>query len=283
MNEVEVIESYPCRFCGAGKICRSPKLGGGGFACVGECDCQAFEPSANTVPAVVQMAVPEKLAVRQHRRLVSVDTAQALSHQYLRVTKVTNAALKEMVVFGAMLAEIDKALTSQRFANKNYGGGASLRSWLEANCPEIEYSTAMDYKRTMKNFMAYMKLKEDTPLLEMMNADPYEDEAKESLRQQILDSMTGLTKTQLRNLTDKRGRAGGALKGQVGVAEGRRALTVEEQAADAAAEMRELVGRLHAFVVESKKVALLTDTEVDEFVGALKRIAAAAEAAEVEG
>lgn len=275
MNEVEVIESYPCRFCGAGKICRSPKLGGGGFACVGECYCQAFEPSTGP------FGVPEKIAVRQHRRLVSVDTAQALSHQYLRVTKVTNAALKEMVVFGAMLAEIDKALTSQRFSRN--GDGASLRSWLEANCPEIEYSTAMDYKRTMKNFMAYMKLKEDTPLLEMMNADPYEDEAKESLRQQILDSMTGLTKTQLRNLTDKRGRAGGALKGQVGVAEGRRALTVEEQAADAAAEMRELVGRLHAFVVESKKVALLTDTEVDEFVGALKRIAAAAEAAEVEG
>ena len=192
-TEIEVVESAACRHCNSTGLCGNVQFGpGANFKCLGQ-GCRYYEPE-------MAIAVPEKLAVRQHRRLVSVDTAQALSHQYLRVSKVTNAALREMVVFGAMLTEIDKALTSQRFSCN--GGGASLRSWLEANCPEIEYATAMDYKRTMKNFMAYKQLKEDTPLLELMNADPYDDEQKEALRRDILDSMTGLTKTQLRRLTD---------------------------------------------------------------------------------
>ena len=208
-TEVEVVESAACRHCNEMGLCGNAQFGpGSNFKCLGT-GCRYYQPE-------MPVAVPEKLTIRQHRRLVSVDTAQALSHQYLRVTKVTNAALKEMVFFGAMLTEIDKALTTQRFANKDKGAGASLRSWLEANCPEIEYATAMDYKRTMKNFMAYKQLKEDTPLLEMMNADPYDDEQKEALRRDILDSMTGLTKSQLRRLTDaKVGRPKGTGAGTV--------------------------------------------------------------------
>ena len=151
-------------------------------------------------PAGKPVEIPTTLTVRHRKHLVSVPVAQALAQQYERVGRVSNAALREMVIFGAMLDRIDKALTTQRFSCK--GGGASLRSWLAENCPGIEYATAMDYKRTTRNYMAYLKLKEDTPLLEMMQADPYDDEKKENLRRQILDTMAHLTKSQLRRLTD---------------------------------------------------------------------------------
>ena len=73
----------------------------------------------------------------------------------------------------------------------------------------------------------------------------------------------------------RKGRQGGANKGQPGT--GRRALTVEEQAKSAADEFRELIGSLHAYVVEQKKVALLTAEEQEEFIGNLKLITRSAE------
>ena len=153
-------------------------------------------------PAGKPVKIPTTLTVRHRKHLVSVPVAQALAQQYERVGRVSNAALREMVIFGAMLDRIDKALSSSRYTRSDNGPGVSLRSWLAENCPGIEYATAMDYKRTTRNYMAYLKLKEDTPLLEMMQADPYDDEKKENLRRQILDTMAHLTKSQLRRLTD---------------------------------------------------------------------------------
>ena len=270
-----VAEAEICRHLANGK-CGNLK-GPHGLDCLGLGRCRLGE-AKNAAP------LPTTLQVRKHKHVVNLPVEQALTQQYERVNRASNAALREMVIFGCMLNRIDQAMSNDR--HNPDGSGMSIKAWLAEKCPTINYDTARDYRRATNNFMEYMKLEKDAPLLEMMTTpDPYADEAKEALRRNVLETISGLTKTQLRKLTDKRGRAGGALKGQVGVAEGRRALTVEEQAADAAAEMRELVGWLHAFVVESKKVALLTEAEVDEFVGALKRIAAAAaaEAAEVEG
>lgn len=170
-------------------------------------------------PAGKPVKIPTTLTVRHRKHLVSVPVAQALAQQYERVGRVSNAALREMVIFGAMLDRIDKALSSSRYTNTDKGPGVSLRSWLAENCPGIEYATAMDYKRTTRNYMAYLKLKEDTPLLEMMQADPYDDEKKENLRRQILDTMAHLTKSQLRRLTDAP-RGPGRPKGSGAAADG---------------------------------------------------------------
>lgn len=170
-------------------------------------------------PAGKPVKIPTTLTVRHRKHLVSVPVAQALAQQYERVGRVSNAALREMVIFGAMLDRIDKALSSSRYTRSDNGPGVSLRSWLAENCPGIEYATAMDYKRTTRNYMAYLKLKEDTPLLEMMQADPYDDEKKENLRRQILDTMAHLTKSQLRRLTDAP-RGPGRPKGSGAAADG---------------------------------------------------------------
>ena len=101
----------------------------------------------------------------------------------------------------------------------------------------------------------YWSMKEDTPLLEMMNADPYDDEKKEALRRDILDSMTGLTKTQLRKLTDaKVGRPGRP----VGSKAAARAKTAAVRSAEAEQEMRELIGKLGAFLTRGGKVGMLS-------------------------
>ena len=262
-----VAEAEICRHLEAGK-CGNLK-GPHGLDCLGLGRCRFGQPKNAA-------EMPTTLQVRKHRHLVNVPVEQALTQQYERVNRASNAALREMVIFGCMINRIDAAMSVNRY-NPD-GKGISLRTWLEEKCPSISYSTAMDYRRATNNFIEYMKLEKDTPLLEMMTKpDPYADEAKEQMRRQILETISGLTKTELRRLQDKRGRAGGALKGTVGVASGRRALTVEEVAAEAAAEMRELIGRLYAYVFESKKVALLTEDEQNEFIGALKRITKEAE------
>lgn len=197
-------------------------------------------------PAGKPVKIPTTLTVRHRKHLVSVPVAQALAQQYERVGRVSNAALREMVIFGAMLDRIDKALSSSRYTRSDNGPGVSLRSWLAENCPGIEYATAMDYKRTTRNYMAYLKLKEDTPLLEMMQADPYDDEKKENLRRQILDTMAHLTKSQLRRLTDAP-RGPGRPKGS-GAAGTPRAKTAEERVAEAESETREILGKLLAFL-----------------------------------
>lgn len=262
-----VAEAEICRHLEAGK-CGNLK-GPHGLDCLGLGRCRFGQPKNAA-------EMPTTLQVRKHRHLVNVPVEQALTQQYERVNRASNAALKELVIFGCMLNRIDAALSTNR--HNPDGSGVSMKSWLAEKCPSIEYKTAISYRRTTNNFIEYMKMEKDTPLLEMMTKpDPYADEAKEQMRRQILETISGLTQNQLNNLQDKRGRAGGALKGTVGVAAGRRALTVEEQAADAVSEMRELIGRLHAYVVESKKVALLTEDEQNEFIGALKRITKEAE------
>ena len=262
-----VAEAEICRHLEAGK-CGNLK-GPHGLDCLGLGRCRFGQPKNAA-------EMPTTLQVRKHRHLVNVPVEQALTQQYERVNRASNAALREMVIFGCMLNRIDAALSTNR--HNPDGSGVSMKSWLAEKCPSIEYKTAISYRRTTNNFIEYMKMEKDTPLLEMMTKpDPYADEAKEQMRRQILETISGLTQNQLNNLQDKRGRSGGALKGTVGVAAGRRALTVEEQAADAVAEMRELIGRLHAYVVESKKVALLTEDEQNEFIGALKRITKEAE------
>jgi len=284
--EVEVVEAKSdCKFADKDGYCCNIENQGGGFVCF---KCEAYSPRTDLAEATNKAAawlekhegdgegvggtqMPTTLTVRMHKHIVSVPVAQALSQQYERVSRVTNAALREMVVFGAMLERIDKALTSSRYTRSDNGPGVSLRSWLAENCPNIEYATAIDYKRTTRNYMAYMKLKEDTPLLEMMQADPYDDEQKEALRRRILDSMSRLTKTQLRRLTDERGKvgrpAGSGVTGQ------RTAKTEAEQAAAAAVAMREICGMLNAFIFEGTQCCLLTEEELDEFANHLKSCA----------
>ena len=71
--------------------------------------------------------------------------AQQLTTQYRAVVAATGQMLREAVKFGAMLMELETIL------GKSQGGrgtdGEGIKAWLAENCPEINYMTAMGYKR----------------------------------------------------------------------------------------------------------------------------------------
>jgi len=57
-----------------------------------------------------------------------------------------NEGMKSVVIFGSMLAAIDTSLPRQT-RNGCIQSGDTLKAWLEENCPDINYKTAMGYKR----------------------------------------------------------------------------------------------------------------------------------------
>lgn len=126
-----VAEAEICKWMQGGKCgnAEGPK----GFDCIGLRSCRFGRSNkAKEMPTTIQ--------VRRHKHLVNLPVEQALTQQYERVNRVSNAALREMVIFGAMLDRIDQALTASRF-NPD-GSGTSLKSWLAEKCPTIDYATA---------------------------------------------------------------------------------------------------------------------------------------------
>ena len=73
----------------------------------------------------------------------SKDAAEALKTQYEIVVKSEAATFRERVKFGAMLIQWEQYLGGG--AGRGHGG-EGLKGWLEANCPEIGYTSAMTYK-----------------------------------------------------------------------------------------------------------------------------------------
>ena len=257
-----------------GKACPINGFGG---------DCDLFVPEDEVVqaevmtPEVVQADVVETPPVPAHdagttfevqvsHRTVELPAAQALSVQFARVGKTAGAAVREMVVFGAMLEKIDDGLTQRRFNNSNHpdGRGYSLRSWLEANCPEINYQTAKSYQRAAEGVRVLAKMAADVPLLPLMGRETPADETLKKLRDEILGVIANSSLNVLRRAALPVP-VGNKLKGTHGIAQGRRALTAEEQAAEAEKTMRELVGSIGAYL-RGPWFGMLTLESQDDFL-----------------
>ena len=67
-----------------------------------------------------------------------------VSGQYAAIETAKDNLLRECVKFGALLMEVGYYLGEARHRN-NEGDG--LKGWLEENCPQINYKTAMGYKK----------------------------------------------------------------------------------------------------------------------------------------
>ena len=70
--------------------------------------------------------------------------AQQLTTQYRAVVAATGQMLREAVKFGAMLMELETILGKSQGGYNSEGEG--IKGWLAENCPEINYSTAVNYK-----------------------------------------------------------------------------------------------------------------------------------------
>ena len=270
--------SMICKFMDASKNCTNQD-------CV-DCDrycpinmvgfnCDLFVPEEEVVQAEVveaapapAPAAPDTFAVTMKHRTVQLPAAQALSFQFSKVGKAAGAATREMVVFGAMLEQVDDGLTRNRYNNADKGATASLKSWLEQNCPEINYNTAKSYQRAAEGVRVLAKMSDDVPLLPLMGAEPIADEALRKTREEILGVIASSSLNLLRRAALPMP-VGNKLKGTHGLAQGRRALTAEEQAAEAEKMRREILGSLGAYL-RGNWFSMLTLEGQDDMLGTLK-------------
>lgn len=227
-------------------------------------------------PAPTHAAGPT-FAVQVSHRTVELPAAQALSVQFARVGKTAGAAVREMVVFGAMLEKVDDGITNRRFNNSNHpdGRGCSLKSWLEANCPEINYQTAKSYQRAAEGVRVLAKMAADVPLLPLMGRETPTDAALAKVREDVLAVIANSSLNVLRRAALPVP-VGNKLKGTHGLSQGRRALTAEEKAAEAEKMMRENVGSIGAYL-RGPWFGMLTEQSQSDFLGALRHYAATVE------
>ena len=79
----------------------------------------------------VTVVVPKGAAIYKDR----------VSEAYGRVESAKDNLLRECVKFGALLTEVEDFL-----GNEQRREGSGLKGWLEENCPEVNYNTALGYK-----------------------------------------------------------------------------------------------------------------------------------------
>lgn len=297
-----------CTFRNEGGLCMNRDCVDCGLVCqswmMEECDCRVPPDEATpTAAEVAEALVPKpevppmagwqapvepqvmdrahdagpKFTVQVSHRTVELPAAQALSVQFARVGKTAGAAVREMVVFGAMLEKVDDGITNRRFNNSNHpdGRGCSLKSWLEANCPEINYNTAKSYQRAAEGVRVLAKMAADVPLLPLMGRETPADAALAKVRENVLAVIANSSLNVLRRAALPLP-VGNKLKGTHGLSQGRRALTAEEKAAEAEKMMRENVGSIGAYL-RGPWFEMLTEQSQSDFLGALRHYAATVE------
>lgn len=85
-------------------------------------------------------------------------TPEAVTAQYRRAV----AGCLEMIRFGAMMLEIEAGLDKTR--HNPDGSGESLKSWLAASCPEINYKSAMRFKGLAEGLRFHCRVPKGWPL-----------------------------------------------------------------------------------------------------------------------
>ena len=89
----------------------------------------------------------------------TADCTDELTAQYEKVESAKGAFVREAVRFGAMMMEVESSIlprqnakTNKANGNRYTGGREGLETWLSANCPAINYKTAMSYKSMAAKF-----------------------------------------------------------------------------------------------------------------------------------
>jgi len=97
--------------------------------------------------------------------------AGQLSQQYARA----QAGALEMIKFGAMVGAIEAEIEGPRRGR----GSTGLKGWIELNCPEIGYRTAVRYRDLAKGAAAQLQCASVARLSAALTADEVSDEDEE--------------------------------------------------------------------------------------------------------
>lgn len=207
-----------------------------------------------------------------------------VSAQYAAIETAKDNLLRECVKFGALLTEVGHYLGEARGRDRD---GAGLRAWLESNCPDVNYSTAMGYKALAAKCVkmlgggsqAVAVLQDKTEVVPPGEERPVAVEERFVARR---DELFGEAKSR-RELEQQyfkfmaaegRGKPGRP-RGTSGTP-GRRAATAEERAADAEALTRETLGRVTSYLAGAWIETVAPETR-DDFVRTLRDCADLAE------
>ena len=238
-----------------------------GKPCPGR-SCEVWKCDAENIAVTV---------VEPLNRLIAepLNYKSRVSDQYAAIETAKDNLLRECVKFGALLLEVSYYLGSTQGKK-----GEGLQAWLSENCPQINYNTAMGYKRMGE--MAVTKLgggsqsvavlQDTTEVIPPGEDAPIEVESKFIEKRDELfnevKSRRELEQAYFKFMASegkgKRGRKEGSKAAQV-AEDVRKAKTAAEKAADAEHEMRELIGALGAFLTRGGKVQMLSDAAKSDF------------------
>jgi len=123
-----------------------------------------------------------------------------------------NKGMRDVVLFGSMLAVIDTSLPRETRSGC-IQAGATLKGWLTENCPEVNYMTAMGYKRLATiAAVSFNCLPSD--LAHLLSIPTQHLTPSEQAKTEIIDKyLTGASKRSLLNDWATSGKPG-ALPGQ---------------------------------------------------------------------
>ena len=212
--------------------------------------------------------------------------AKEISAQYGVLAAKANDFLREALKFGSLLVEWEQFLGKSNAGRSSSGEG--LKGWLEQYCPEINYSTALKYKlMAEKNAqmlgggaMAIAALQGETTVTQP-DGEVIDVEAKViEKRDEIFAKANSFSKLEQAyfafmaeegrdgarpsRAAKRRGRKQGSNANSSGV-DTHIAKTAAEKAAAAEQEMRELVGKLGAFLTRGGKINMLTAQAKSDF------------------
>ena len=211
---------------------------------------------------------------------VSPATYKArVSEAYGRIETAKDNLLRECVKFGALLTEVGYYLGETQGKK-----GEGLQAWLAENCPEVNYSTAMNYKALAGKCVkmlgggsqAVAVLQDKTEVIPPGEDAPIDVDSKFiEKRDELFKKATSrreLEQTYFKFMASEGKGKAGRKKGQTAAAGSEptvRAKTAAEKSAEAEVEMRELIGKLGAFLTRGGKVNMLTQQARDDFHRAL--------------
>ena len=221
-------------------------------------------------------AISTRAGVKTAIEIVGGSTyQQRVSDQYAAIETAKDNLLRECVKFGALLTEVGYYLGETQGKK-----GEGLQAWLEENCPEVNYSTAMGYKALAGKCVkmlgggsqAVAVLQDKTVVQEPGTGETIDVESKFIEKRDELfnevKSRRELEQTYFKFMASegkgKRGRKEGSKAAQV-AEDVRKVKTAAEKAADAEHEMRELIGALGAFLTRGGKVQMLSDAAKSDF------------------
>lgn len=241
------------------------------WTCEAEGDATAAEPDAVVVYGDSATSGPATYRDRVSRQYAAIETAK-------------DNLLRECVKFGALLTEVGYYLGESRGRNHE---GEGLKKWLAANCPEVNYKTAINYKSLAAKCVkmlgggsqAVAVLQDKTEVIPPGEEEPVEVEAKFVERRDEIfgeaKSRRELEQTYFKFMASEGKRGAGRPKGTV-AAGTTRSKSAEERAAEAEVETREILGKVTAFM-RGHWLKMVAQQTRDDFVRTLRDCADEAE------